>query len=219
MDKTKKTIETYDNHADSYQSKFMNFESYKTKLEAFCDILPPGAKVLDVGCGPGNAAKLLVESNKGFEIIGIDLSTEMINRARANVVSPKANFFVRDIRDMNIMGKEYDAVIASFCLPHLSNEEAEKLIDDIGRVLSKGGFLYLSCMEGSKSGFETTSFSPNDSIFFNYYSEDFIRGALKKNNFEILQLHRDLYPESNGNTTIDMFFYAQKLFFGERCIE
>ncbi len=211
MDKTKKTIETYDKHADSYQSKFMNFESYKTKLEGFCDILLPGAKVLDVGCGPGNAAKLLVEANKGFEILGIDLSTEMINRARANVVSPKVNFLVGDIRDMNFKGKVYDAVIASFCLPHLSNEEAEKLVEDIGVVLSKGAFLYLSCMEGSKSGFETTSFSPSDSIFFNYYSEEFIRKILVKNNLVILQLQRDLYPESDGSTTIDMFFYAQKI--------
>jgi len=38
---------------------------------------------------------------------------------------------------MNFKGNEYDAVIASFCLPHLSNEEAEKLVDDIGVVLCK----------------------------------------------------------------------------------
>jgi len=211
LDKTKRTIETYDKHADSYQNKFMNFESYKTKLEEFCNILLPRAKVLDVGCGPGNTAKILVEANKGFEILGIDLSTQMIKRARVNVLSPKANFIVGDIRDMDLKGKVYDAVIASFCLPHLSNEEAEKLVDDIGVVLTKGGFLYLSCMEGSKSGFETTSFSPDDYIFFNYYSEDFIREILVKNDFEILQIQRDLYPESDGRTTVDMFVYAQKI--------
>lgn len=211
MDKILKTIETYDKHADSYQSKFMDFESYKTRLKGFCDILLPGAKVLDVGCGPGNAAKLLVESKKDFEILGIDLSTEMISRARANVVSPRVSFLVEDIRDMNLKDMVYDAVILSFCLPHLSNEEAENLVDDMAVVLSKGGFLYLSCMEGSKSGFETTSFSSSDYIFFNYFSEDFIRQILGKNNFQILQLHRDLYPESDGSTTTDMFIYAQKI--------
>lgn len=210
MDKTKKTIETYDKHADAYQNKFMNFESYKAKLMEFRDSLPPAAKVLDVGCGPGNAAKLLAESDKDFEILGIDLSTEMINRARANVVSPRVNFFVGDIREMDLKGKEFDAVVASFCLPHLTNEEAEKLIGDIGVILTTGGLLYLSCMEGSKSGFETTSFSPNDHIFFNYYTEDYIRKTLSRNNLEVLNVQRDLYPESDGGTTTDMFFYAQK---------
>lgn len=211
MDKTQKTIETYDKHADSYQSKFMDFESYKTKLRGFCDILLPGAKILDVGCGPGNAAKLLNESNKDFEILGIDLSVEMINLARKNVISPKVNFLVGDIRDMNLQDQVFDAVILSFCLPHLSNEEAEALVGHIGIVLSKGGFLYLSCMEGAKSGYETTSFSPRDYIFFNYYSEDFIQQILEMNNFKVLQLYRELYPESDGSKTIDMFFYAQKV--------
>lgn len=211
MDKTRQTIETYNKRAGYYQIKFMDFENYKTKLEAFCNILSPGAKVLDVGCGPGNASKLLVELNKEFKILGIDLSTEMVNRARANVVSPNVQFLVGDIRDMNLMGEEYNAVIASFCLPHLSNMEAEKLLHDIGATLCEGGFLYLSCMEGSKSGFETTSFSPNDYIFFNYYSEGFIRELLRENNLRIIQLQRDVYYESNGNTTIDMFYYAQKV--------
>jgi 2-polyprenyl-3-methyl-5-hydroxy-6-metoxy-1,4-benzoquinol methylase len=211
LDKTKKTIETYDKHADSYQSKFMDFESYKTKLEAFCDILSPGAKVLDVGCGPGNAAKLLAESHKEFEILGIDLSTEMINRARTNVVSTRVNFSVGDIRNLNLKGTEYDAVLASFCLPHLTNEEAKKLVHDIGEALCEDGFLYLSCMEGSKSGFETTSFSSKDYIFFNYYSEEFIRDLLRKNKFEIIKLQRDKYPERDGSITIDMFFYAKKV--------
>lgn len=190
----------------------MDFESYKSKLKGFCDILLPGAKILDVGCGPGNAAKLLIESNKDFEILGIDLSAEMINRARANVVSPKVNFLVGDIRDLNLNDEVYDAVILSFCLPHLLNEEAQKLVNDISAVLSRDGFLYLSCMEGVKSGFETTSFSPDDYIFFNYYSEDFIQKTLGKNNLRILQLHRDLYPESDGSCTTDMFIYAQKVF-------
>lgn len=211
MDKTQKTIETYNKHADSYQSKFMDFESYKKKMIGFSEILPTGAKVLDVGCGPGNAAKLLNESNKDLEILGIDLSAEMIKRARENIVSPKVNFLVGDIRELNLKDAVYDAAVLSFCLPHLSNEEAEKLVDDISVVLRKGGFLYLSCMEGSKSGFETTSFSSGDYIFFNYYSEDYLRQMLAKNNLKILELHRDLYPESDGSTTIDMFIYAQKV--------
>lgn len=211
MDKTTKTIETYNHHASDYERKFMEFESYKNKILGFSELLKNQSKILDVGCGPGNVAKLLTELDKEFEILGIDLSSEMIKRARVNVVSRHVQFLVHDIRNMGLEGKEYDAVIASFCLPHLINEEAEKLIKDVSTVLGKGGYLYLSCMEGTKSGYETTSFSLNEIIFFNYYSEEFIKRELSKNDLRIIQLKRDTYIESDGSKTIDMFFFAQKI--------
>lgn len=188
----------------------MDFASYTKRIKAFCEILTSGSSVLDVGCGPGNVAKQLVESGKEFEILGMDLSQEMINHARAKVVSPRVEFIMGDIRNMGLEGNRYDAVIASFCLPHLTNEEAEKLIQDISRVLRDGGLLYLSCMEGTKSGFETTCFSSDDLIFFNYYSEEFIQRVLCENGLKITELQRDIYSESDGSKTIDMFFFAQK---------
>lgn len=210
MEKTERTIETYNRHVASYENKFMDFDSYKKRIQAFCKILEPEASILDIGCGPGNVVKQLLESGKEFEILGMDLSNEMINRARVNVISKRVNFIVGDVRDMGLERNRFDAVIASFCLPHLTNEEAEKLIEDISRVLRKSGLLYLSCMEGNKSGFETTSFSSNDLIFFNYYSEEFIRRVLFKNSLEITDLQRDVYLENDGSKTIDMFFFAQK---------
>lgn len=210
MDKTTRTIQTYNLHATSYEKKFMDFPSYIKRIKDFCDILKPGASILDVGCGPGNVEQLLVESGKQFDILGIDLSNEMIKRARANIVSPRVQFVVGDIRDLSLVDNSYDAVIASFCLPHLTNEEAKKLVEAIGRILREDGKLYLSCMEGVKSGFETTSFSSNDCIFFNYYSEEFIRETLSKDGLNLIQLQRDNYPESDGSQTIDMFFFAQK---------
>lgn len=210
MDKTERTIETYNKHVASYENKFMDFDSYKKRIQAFGEILEPGTSILDIGCGPGNVEKLLIESGKEFEILGIDLSNEMINRARANVISPSVNFKVADVRKMDLEKSSFDAVIASFCLPHLINEEAEKLIEDIGSVLRDSGLLYLSCMQGNKSGFETTSFSSNDLIFFNYYSEEFIRRIFFKSGLEITDLQRDVYLENDGSKTIDMFFFAQK---------
>lgn len=210
MDKTEMTIETYNKHVDSYENKFMDFDSYKKRIQAFCEILEPETSILDIGCGPGNVEKLLIKSGKEFEILGIDLSNEMINRAQANVISTSVNFKVADVRKMDLEKNSFDAVIASFCLPHLTNEEAEKLIEDISRVLRDSGLLYLSCMEGNKSGFEATSFSSNDLIFFNYYSEEFIRRVLFKNGLEIIDLQRDVYLENDGSKTIDMFFFAQK---------
>ena len=77
MDKTNKTIETYNQHASEYEHKFMDFASYKSKIKGFLEILKCHARVLDVACGPGNVAKLMAESDKEFEVLGMDLSSEM----------------------------------------------------------------------------------------------------------------------------------------------
>ena len=41
---------------------------------------PPGGHVLDAGCGPGLVSSGLLDA--GLHVVGVDLSTEMIERAR-----------------------------------------------------------------------------------------------------------------------------------------
>jgi SAM-dependent methyltransferase len=51
-------------------------------LVAFADF-PPGARVLDAGCGPGLVAEALLAAPGGHRVLGCDLSGEMVERARA----------------------------------------------------------------------------------------------------------------------------------------
>jgi 2-polyprenyl-3-methyl-5-hydroxy-6-metoxy-1,4-benzoquinol methylase len=186
----------------------MSLDLYKDKLNRFAELLPPGAKILDLGCGPGNIAKFMADKDQDYKITGIDFSQEMIDFAKSNV--PEAEFFVADIRQLVGLCEQYDAVIASFCIVHLLDDETMGLISKISGMLKQGGLLYLSCMEGKEAGFETTSFSPDNYIFFNYYSEEFIKDALTQNGLALDQYWRQDYPEPNGGITIDMIFIVKK---------
>lgn len=64
----------------------MRFELYRTAFDEWCALLPPGGRVLDVGCGHGLpiAAEL---ARRGFVVEGIDVSPGMVARAQANVPS------------------------------------------------------------------------------------------------------------------------------------
>jgi ubiquinone/menaquinone biosynthesis C-methylase UbiE len=208
VDKTAKTIEAYNDTAESFAERFMDLKLYRKNLAHFIDFLSPGSSVLDLGCGPGNIARLLVDSKREFKVCGIDLSAAMVKLAAGNV--PEASFRVGDIRWLDKRPGEYDAVVASFCLPHLTDEEAGDLIKNIGYVLKAGGFLYLSCMEGEKSGFEYTSFSPDRELFFNYYSESFVRKMLHHGGLKVIDFIRQEYPEPGGGMTMEMIFIAQK---------
>ncbi|MBU0751370.1 MAG: methyltransferase domain-containing protein [Gammaproteobacteria bacterium] len=203
MDRIIQTIDTYNKTAEEFEHRFGDLSLYRAKLEEFIAMLPPGARVLDLGCGPGNVAKLLTE--KGYSVHGIDLSEKMVELARKNV--PSAQFDVADVRELE--GHLYDAVFCSFILPSLTHEEADTLVGKVREVLLEGGLLYLSCMSGTGSGFETTSFSPNNPIWVNYYQKSDLVGVLNKHQFSVLKSSYQDYPEPDGRITQDMFIYAR----------
>lgn len=76
-------------------------------------VLPePPADVADLGCGTGSLAVLLAED--GFNVTGIDLSDEMISRARqkASIASVTATFRVGDASSPEIVASSMNAVLA-----------------------------------------------------------------------------------------------------------
>lgn len=55
------------------------------------------ARVVDLGCGPGNLTRLLVERWPGAEVTGVDSSPEMVEKARRDVAG--IDFRVGDLRE------------------------------------------------------------------------------------------------------------------------
>jgi len=78
----------------------------------------PVRTILDLGCGTGSHAFLLAQ--RGYEVMGIDRSEEMLAAARAKVTpvlerSNAPTFQCGDIRNLDL-GRTFDAVIAMFAV-------------------------------------------------------------------------------------------------------
>ena len=58
--------------------------------------LPAPARVVDLGCGPGNVTRLLAGRWPRAQITGVDASAAMLERARPTL--PEARFELADIR-------------------------------------------------------------------------------------------------------------------------
>lgn len=73
--------------------------------------LEPGARILDVGCGPGRHSIALAQA--GYAVTGIDVSRGLLDVAaeRANEVGAKVSLFHVDARQMPFES-EFDAVIS-----------------------------------------------------------------------------------------------------------
>jgi SAM-dependent methyltransferase len=103
-------------------------------------VAPDGARVLEVGCGPGHLATRL--AHHGFDVTGLDLDPAMIARARANTSRAgnrggrRPSFLVGDVAALAFPDRSFDLVISTLSMHHWTDPTAG--LAEIGRVLHRG---------------------------------------------------------------------------------
>ncbi len=209
MDRNKETFDTWNNIASIYQDKFMKMDLYNEPYDFICSsISKPKAKLLEIGCGPGNITQYLLSKRPDFDVFGIDIAPNMIELARQN--NPTARFAVMDSRQINTFDTTYDGIIAGFCLPYLSQPECNELISSAYDLLNDGGLLYLSFVEGdpNKSGFKVGS---GGRVYFNYHTLDDIQAQLNAFKFGEINTFKVQYKISETDFEIHTILTARKV--------
>jgi D-aspartate ligase len=102
--------------------------------------LPPGARVLEVGCGAGRTATAL--ARRGFAVDAIDRSEEMLTVARRNAADTSLRYVQADVGALPFASGAYDLVIALGVVPWLT--AVQPALGEMCRVLAPGGSLIVS---------------------------------------------------------------------------
>jgi malonyl-CoA O-methyltransferase len=120
-------------YAAEPHNPFMRIEQ-----QAMLELVPEvaGKTVLDVGCGSGRYLKILRERGARLAV-GIDLSAEMLGRARG--LFPIA---CADVRALPVQSRRFDVVVSALTLGHVADLAAA--LAEIGRALVAGGVLLYS---------------------------------------------------------------------------
>ena len=188
----------------------MDLDLYNDTYDKFCElIVKENPSIFEIGCGPGNITKYLINKRPDFKIEAIDVSPKMIELAKINI--PTADFMIMDSRDIDKIKTKYDAVISGFCIPYLSVNDCMKLINDCNNLLTEKGIIYLSFVDGeyNKSGYLTGS--SGDRTYFYYHSLDFLTNKLKSNSFEIINHFEKEYNKRDGSKEIHTIIIAEKI--------
>jgi len=107
----------------------------------------PSRRLLDLGCGTGEHARYL--AGKGFDVVGVDASDTMLERAREDGVPAGVQFLQGDLVHVEsvVTGKFGGAVCLGNTLAHITDQETlTQLLAGVRAVLLPGAPLVIQVL-------------------------------------------------------------------------
>jgi len=159
--------ELFDAIGAGYEDAFGRPPVVDRAVRELQQLLPPAARVLDIGSGTGRPVAHDLAA-AGHRVTGLDVSAVMIDIARTHV--PAAEFVHVDVRDWTSPDESWDAVCAFFPFLQMSRADTAGVLAGIARWLVPGGYLLVVTvpLDGERlpSEFlghpvEITSFAPD----------------------------------------------------------
>lgn len=104
---------------------------------------PRGGRALEIGCGLGRGARLVLEKMGFEELVAFDLEEILVHRAARRSSSERARgiaFYVGDAQDLPFRDGSFDAVVNFGIIHHVL--AWRRCIRELSRVLRVGGVFY-----------------------------------------------------------------------------
>ncbi|CUI00404.1 class I SAM-dependent DNA methyltransferase [Leisingera aquaemixtae] len=176
----RQTLDVYAAAARAYADGFARPDDrfHDPDFAAFIARLPAGARILDLGCGPGHWAARFKEM--GFTVSAMDASPEMAELAKSGfgIEVEVATFEA-------VRGKgPFDGIWANFSLLHAPRADLPGHLAQVHRALNPGGIFHIGMKLGDGEGRDKLG------RFYAYYSEDELKNLLQDAGFTVTRTRR-----------------------------
>jgi SAM-dependent methyltransferase len=204
--------EAFDAIGDRYDEAFPHKEGQLAAGNWLTAAVPPGSRVLDLGCGTGlPTIRQLVAAE--LQVTGVDLSGGMLARAKAN--APQADFVQADIADLPADGPlahgRFAAVTAFFSLLMLRRAEIPPTLRAVHGLLAPGGLLALSMVEADVDDVPIPFLG--HTIRVSGYLRDELRHVVTEAGFEVIK--EEAYAYAPASTDVppeqQIFLYCRRV--------
>lgn len=175
---TKAVIDFYNIKASTYFEQTVAVDPHGF-LGPFADLLLPGSRVLDVGCGSGR--DLLWLSRRGYLVKGLERSSKLAELARKHA---GCEVVVGDFESWDFVECPVEGILLVGALVHTPHEDLGRVLRHISRGLVQTGKILLTLKEGEGSSKST------DGRVFYLWQDLNVRGLLKDLGFNILHFDR-----------------------------
>ena len=174
----------YDVVADDYLEAFgedlQRLPLDRAVLDALASSITSGGVVLDLGCGPGQVGDYL--SERGLEVVGIDVSQRMLVTSRQR--TPPGRAVAGDMRRLPVRSGSCGGVVAFYSIHHLRRADLEAALGEIGRVLSPGSTLVVATHIGDGEVYVDEFLGHRVAkLGGSLYREEELRAALERTSF------------------------------------
>ncbi|KQM33558.1 SAM-dependent methyltransferase [Rhizobium sp. Leaf68] len=152
------------------------------RLKAFLAALPPGGRILELGCGAGQDSEAMLA--RGFDVHPTDGTPEMARAAAERLGVATSTLLFEDIAEQNA----YDGIWANACLLHVPRATLPSIIARIHAALKDKGVFYASYKAGTAEGRDELD------RFYNYPSPDWLLDV-----YQQLSWHQITIDEAKGS--------------------
>lgn len=158
MDWLAETRTSYDtvahNYAEFVRGSLDGLPVVRSVLVMFAELVRGSGPVLDVGCGPGQVTAIL--QDLGLDMIGIDLSPNMIEIARRDYPGPR--YEIGSMTALLHGDESAGGALLFWSLIHIPDESVGGVLDEVFRVLRPGGVVTIGFHVGDRVNRKTEGY-------------------------------------------------------------
>ncbi|MDQ0582723.1 class I SAM-dependent DNA methyltransferase [Streptomyces rishiriensis] len=135
-----------EDYAERFRDELVARPLERAVLTAYAELVGPGGRVADLGCGPGRSTGFL--ASRGLDIRGLDLSESMLAIARRE--NPEIRFEQGSMLELDFADGSLAGVVSFYSSIHTPVAELPALFAGFHRVLVPGGHLLLAFQVGDE---------------------------------------------------------------------
>lgn len=134
-------VDYYRHLDDAEQTHWWYRGMHSISAELLGERMHSDLRVLDAGCGTGGFLRFLLDDGDFSAPSGADVAEAAIALARERV--PEADLRVAALRELPFEDEAFDLVAMNDVLQHVAEAEVGTSLREVGRVLARGGTLFL----------------------------------------------------------------------------